>query len=230
MARRVAGFPATPDAVVDIVPCDHVVNAILAVCATEPDVGKPQYYRQLRRPESAHIPRPVRTRPEYFLEHPFDGGPRGAAPAPVWQFPGATSIERLLSTSSERTPGGAGSGAPRARIGPESSPATWIGPACAGLLRRYLASTTSTRSRTALRRRQHVGPDPLLDPDDQPAFAFDTSVFDWAVYLEDVHCPSITAAHPADGFDPAEAWQSTQHDEGTRARRQRISGAGDLRP
>ena len=37
-------FPATPEAVVDIVPCDHVVNAILAVCATEPEIGHPEYY------------------------------------------------------------------------------------------------------------------------------------------------------------------------------------------
>ena len=27
-------FPASPEAVLDIVPCDHVVNAIVAVCAT----------------------------------------------------------------------------------------------------------------------------------------------------------------------------------------------------
>ena len=50
-------FPATPDSVVDIVPCDHVVNAILAVCATEPEVGEPQLLpRQFRRPEPAHLP------------------------------------------------------------------------------------------------------------------------------------------------------------------------------
>ena len=37
-------FPASPDSVLDIVPCDHVVNAILAVCATQPEIGKPEYY------------------------------------------------------------------------------------------------------------------------------------------------------------------------------------------
>ena len=29
-------FPASPDSVLDIVPCDYVVNAIVAVCATSP--------------------------------------------------------------------------------------------------------------------------------------------------------------------------------------------------
>ena len=45
-------FPATPEAVVDIVPCDHVVNAILAVCATQRDRTPGVLPRELRRPES----------------------------------------------------------------------------------------------------------------------------------------------------------------------------------
>ena len=32
-----------------------------------------------------------------------------------------------------------------------------------------------------------------LHPDDQPIFAFDTAVFDWTTYIQDVHCPSVTA-------------------------------------
>ena len=37
-------FTASPDAVIDIVPCDHVVNCIIAVCATVPEVGRPEFY------------------------------------------------------------------------------------------------------------------------------------------------------------------------------------------
>ncbi|MCB0887415.1 MAG: SDR family oxidoreductase, partial [Propionibacteriaceae bacterium] len=36
--------PASPDAVIDIIPCDFVVNAIVAVCATQPTVGEPEFY------------------------------------------------------------------------------------------------------------------------------------------------------------------------------------------
>ena len=32
-----------------------------------------------------------------------------------------------------------------------------------------------------------------LHADDQPIFAFDTAVFDWTTYIEEVHCPSVTA-------------------------------------
>src|SRR5215212_12210906 len=93
-------FPASPDSVVDIVPCDHVVNAILAVCATEPEIGEPQYYHV-----NSGARNPLTFRDlyglirHYFLEHPFEGGSRGTATLPQWQFPGATSIERLLATS-----------------------------------------------------------------------------------------------------------------------------------
>ena len=93
-------FPATPEAVVDIVPCDHVVNAILAVCATEPEIGRPEYYHV-----NSGARNPLTFRDlysyirAYFLAHPFEGGPRGAARLPQWTFPGASSIERLLSTS-----------------------------------------------------------------------------------------------------------------------------------
>jgi phosphoserine phosphatase len=34
----------------------------------------------------------------------------------------------------------------------------------------------------------------VLHPDDQAAFAFDTAVFDWKTYIQEVHCPSITAS------------------------------------
>ena len=33
-------FPASPDSVIDIVPCDYVVNAIVAVCATDAEAGR----------------------------------------------------------------------------------------------------------------------------------------------------------------------------------------------
>src|SRR5215218_5060920 len=190
-------FPATPDAVVDIVPCDHVVNAMLAVCATEPEIGKPEFYHVnsgARNPLTFHeLYGHVR---KYFLEHPFDGGSRGAAPLPVWQFPGAASMERLMSTSDR-----AHKLAERAlALAPRSD-----------RTRKFAGDLDRTRVRLDFLRRYmglyneyaqselHFVDDNTaeltraLHPDDQPVFAFDTSVFDWRVYLQDVHCPSITA-------------------------------------
>ena len=56
-----------------MVPCDYVVNAIVAVCATTPEPGEPAYYHVssgARNPLSfrgmyAHIR-------SYFLAHPLE--------------------------------------------------------------------------------------------------------------------------------------------------------------
>ena len=190
-------FPASPEAIVDIVPCDHVVNAILAVCATQPTIGNPEYYHVnsgARNPLTFNeLYTYIRA---YFLDHPFEGGPRGAARLPQWQFPGASSIERLLSTS-ER----AHKLAERALAQVPRSDRT----------RKIAKDLDRTRVRLDFLRRYHtlykeyaqselhfVDDNTLaltqaLHPDDQAVFAFDTSVFDWKTYVQEVHVPSISA-------------------------------------
>jgi alcohol-forming fatty acyl-CoA reductase len=190
-------FPATPEAVVDIVPCDHVVNAILAVCATKPEIGAPEYYHVnsgARNPLSfKDLYSYIRA---YFQAHPFEGGPRGAARLPQWTFPGASSIERLLSTS-ER----AHKVAERLLAQAPRSDRT----------RKIAKDLDRSRVRLDFLRRYHtlykeyaqselhfvddntLALTQVLHPDDQAAFAFDTAVFDWKTYVQEVHCPSITA-------------------------------------
>jgi fatty acyl-CoA reductase len=190
-------FPATPEAVVDIVPCDHVVNAILAVCATQPEIGTPEYYHVnsgARNPLSfKDLYSYIRA---YFQAHPFEGGPRGAARLPQWTFPGASSIERLLSTS-ER----AHKLAERLLAQAPRSDRT----------RKIAKDLDRTRVRLDFLRRYHTlykeyaqselhfvddntfALTQALHPDDRAAFAFDTAVFDWQTYIQEVHCPSITA-------------------------------------
>jgi len=190
-------FPASPDLVVDIVPCDHVVNAILAVCATAPSPGEAAYYHV-----SSGARNPLRFRNlysdirDYFTKHPFEGGRRGTARLPHWQFPGATSVERLLSTS-ERAHGVAERVLSKAPRSPR--------------VRAVAADLDRTRDRLTFLRRYlslyneyaqselHFVDDHTLaltrslDPADQAAFAFDTAAFDWPTYLTEVHCPSVTA-------------------------------------
>ena len=190
-------FPASPDAVVDIVPCDHVVNAILAVCATEPEIGEPQYYHV-----SSGARNPLTFRDiyglirDYFTHHPFEGGQRGVARLPHWQFPGAAPVERLLSTS-ERAHGVVETVlavAPRSPTTRKIAKDLDRARTRLDFLRRYL----SLYNEYAQSELHFVDDNTLaltnaLDPQDQPVFAFDTAVFDWKTYIEDVHCPSITA-------------------------------------
>ncbi|MDN5725725.1 MAG: HAD-IB family hydrolase [Propionibacteriales bacterium] len=190
-------FPASPDSVVDIVPCDHVVNATLAVCATLPEPGKPEFYHV-----SSGARNPLNFREmyghirSYFTAHPFTGGDRGTAALPIWKFPGAASVERFLSTS-ERAHKVAEAVLRRApRSGPARKAAKSLDRTRRRLdfLRRYLG----LYNEYAQSELHFVDDNTLrlhrsLDPADVDHFAFDTAAYDWTTYVEEVHCPSITA-------------------------------------
>jgi alcohol-forming fatty acyl-CoA reductase len=190
-------FPATPEAVVDIVPCDHVVNAILAVCATEPVIGTPEYYHINSGARNPLTFKDLYTYTRaYFLAHPFEGGPRGAARLPQWKFPGASSIERLLSTSerahkiAERMLAQAPRSDRTRKIAKDLDRT--------GVRLDFLRRYHSLYKEYAQSELHFVDDNTLaltqsLHPDDQAAFAFDTSVYDWKTYIQEVHCPSITA-------------------------------------
>ena len=191
-------FPGSPDSVLDIVPCDLVVNAIVAVCASSPDVGQPAYYHVgsgARNPLTiadmyGHIRR-------YFTAHPLERTAKPGEPLPEWHFPGSSSVGRLLTTS-ERVH----SLAERVLARVPRSDRT----------RRAARSLDRFRDRLDFLERYHslyneyaqselhfVDDNTLaltrsLHPDDVEAFAFDTAVFDWKTYIEDVHCPSITTS------------------------------------
>ena len=191
-------FPASPDASIDIVPCDYVVNATLAVCASTPEVGRPEFYHVssgARNPMTfAELYGYIRA---YFTAHPLDGGPRGAARLPHWQFPGGVAVERLLTTS-ERAHGIAEWAVAKS---PRSDRTRRIAKSLdrfarrLHFLRRYL-SLYMEYSQSEL---HFVDDNTLslhrkLDPADVDAFGFDTADFDWRYYIEDVHCPSITTS------------------------------------
>ncbi|HEY6685631.1 MAG TPA: HAD-IB family hydrolase [Propionibacteriaceae bacterium] len=190
-------FPATPEAVVDIVPCDHVVNAILAVCATQPEIGTPEHYHINSGARNPLTFKDLYTYTRaYFLAHPFEGGPRGAARLPQWKFPGASSIERLLSTS-ERAHKVAERMLAQA---PRSDRTRKIAKDLdrTGVRLDFLRRYHSLYKEYAQSELHFVDDNTLaltqsLHPEDQAAFAFDTSVYDWKTYIQEVHCPSITA-------------------------------------
>ncbi len=190
-------FPASPDSVVDIVPCDYVVNAILAVCATKPVIGEPEFYHVnsgARNPLTFRgLYNHVRN---YFSAHPFEGGPRGAARLPQWQFPGASSVERLLSTSerAHKIADRALSYAPRSDRTRKIATDLDRFRTRLDFLRRYLGLYNEyAQSELHFVDDNTLALTNALDADDVDAFAFDSAAYDWTTYIEDVHCPSITA-------------------------------------
>jgi long-chain acyl-CoA synthetase len=189
-------FPGRPDTITDLIPCDHVVNAILAAaprCAAE---GGFKVY-QVATGEL----NPVQFRTiydagrEYFSQNPMRDKEGKLIPQPVWTWPDPAAYRRKLFWR-------------------------YMVPLRAGLtlLRpfSFLRPLDRWRRRLALRR---AGLDLLfyyidiyspyttiasrfrtgntaalwdsLDPEDQRLFPFDATGIDWHDYIGNVHIPGL---------------------------------------
>lgn len=189
-------FPSAADTVVDIVPVDHVVAAIVAVLAHPPAPGEAAYFHVssgARNPLTiGQLYDNVRA---YFDEHPFQSGDRGAARLPDWRFPGAQAVERLLTTSerAHKVADFAIGRAPRSDRTRDLARKLDQQGRRLEFLRRYLdlyreyaqAELHFSDDRT-------MGLFDSLDAADRERFGFDTSVIDWTHYLREVHCPAVT--------------------------------------
>lgn len=210
-------FPASPDAVIDIIPCDQVVNAILAVCATDPEVGAPEYYHSAsgaRNPLTFKgIYEQIR---QYFTEHPYVVNDKGVKPA-TWRFPGHQSIERLLTVAewAHRAGDRLISYAPRSARTRRAAMALDKQGKSLGFFRKYLNLYGEY-----LQSELHFVDDCTLalhrslHPDDVAAFGFDSGQIDWTEYIQGIHTPAIT--------DPVRRLES--------ARRRRDARASTFRP
>lgn len=189
-------FPGLPDSVLDVIPVDLVVNAILAAAARPPTTG-PAYLHV-----SSGASNPLTFRDmyalcrEYFDNHPMPDGDHGHIAPPTWRFPGNQQVELTLRAGE------------RAAALAEQ------------VLLRWPASTRSQGLLTSLGRQQqdltqlreyadlygvYTRAEVIYDdtrlrelhaalPAQRAAeHGFDPTVIDWRAYLQDVHCPSITA-------------------------------------
>ena len=90
-------FPGLPDSVLDIIPVDHVVNAIIAVAGTHPEPNDVTYY-QVASGRSNPLPfhEMYENVHEYFTNNPVpkDGEP---TKVPKWGFPGEARVEQALT-------------------------------------------------------------------------------------------------------------------------------------
>jgi HAD superfamily hydrolase (TIGR01490 family) len=205
-------FPAAGDTTIDIVPVDHVVSAIVAVLAHPPEPGDVQYFHVSsgdRNPLTFRFL--YDTVRGYFDAHPFTSGDRGAARLPDWRFPGARSVERLLSTSEKawKVADYVVGHSPRSDRTRDLARKLHQQGRRLEFLRRYLDLYLEyATAELQFSDKQTMALFESLSPEDRATFAFDTSVIDWHHYLAEVHCPAVTA--PVRRLDELRALRKNQ--------------------
>lgn len=188
-------FPGVPEGIVDVIPVDLVVAALIAVAAKGPDPSGPTVYQvasgarnPLRYGELVDIVE------NWFTERPLYDNKGQPIVVPKWSFPGrgrvqgqlrrttqalgtAERIVRALPVRGEKAEGGARLEEKRAEAERALSYVELYG------------SYSETEARFRMDRTVTLYES--LDPTDQAAFCFDPAVIDWRQYIETIHLPSV---------------------------------------
>jgi alcohol-forming fatty acyl-CoA reductase len=189
-------FPGIPEGIIDIIPIDMVVNAMLAAAANPPEAREPHYFHVgsgFRNPlQFLGLYEIVR---EYFEEHPLPERGRGEVKVPEWTWPGALKVERRLETAEKlvEVADKVVSHLPKSKKMRELVARVDRDKARVEFVRRYAdlygayteAEVIYTDDRT-------VELFASLTPEDRERFPFDSTAIDWRHYLQDVHCPAVT--------------------------------------
>ncbi|CAA9417680.1 MAG: Phosphoserine phosphatase [uncultured Rubrobacteraceae bacterium] len=187
-------FPGDPETLVDIVPVDHVVNAILAAGVRRP-----------REPEVFHVAsgqrNPLRYRDlydhvrDYFVENPLrDSGGRPVQ-VPEWSFPGRGKVELALKAQLTALKAG---GKVAAQL-PDGHMVSDARQRMARAEKRARMSLYYSRIYGAYANMYAVFSTDrtkalyeALEPEDKRLFPFDIAEVRWREWLHGTHLPALT--------------------------------------
>jgi len=188
-------FPGIPEGIVDVIPVDMVVAAIIACAATGPDPDGPSV---------VHVASSVRNPLRYgelvdlvqrwFTEHPLYDSDGQPIVVPKWSFPGRGRVQRQLQRATralgvaERTLTALPIRGERADLAARVEERRIQAERALSYTVLYGAYTeTEARFRVDnLLRLWESLPD-----DDRRQFAFDPAAIDWNGYVHGIHLPSI---------------------------------------
>ena len=193
-------FPGDPESLIDLVPVDHVVNAVIAAVARGL-AGRPETPPQVYQVASGER-NPLRYRDlyeyvrEYFLTNPLrDSGGR-PVPVPEWSFPGRRRVEGWLSaelrglkiagTLVSRMPEGHLKTDLRGRIARADKRARM-----SLYYSRIYGAYANMESVFSSARTYELYGD--LPEEDRREFPFDVAKVDWKTWLQETHLPAITS-------------------------------------
>ncbi|MGA2036425.1 MAG: HAD-IB family phosphatase [Acidimicrobiales bacterium] len=216
-------FPGIPEGVVDVIPVDLVVAAIVAVAAAGPDPAGPSVYHV-----ASSVQNPLRYGQlqelvqSWFTAHPLYDSDGQPIVVPDWSFAGHGRVQRQLQRATavlsllERMLGSLPVRGERAELAARVEERRSQAERALGYVELYGAyAETEARFRVdhllALWER--------LSSEDRRNFCFDPAVIDWQRYLSDIHLPSIVE-HARVRSTPA---RSTTPSRSERARRAILS-------
>jgi HAD superfamily hydrolase (TIGR01490 family) len=188
-------FPGVAEGIIDVIPVDLVVAAILAVAANGPEGTDPSVYHVasgVRNPLAYGLL--VSLAQDWFGRHPLYDERGQPISVPEWSFPGRGRVQRQLRQAT-RIMGAAERGLTMVPF--RRKQAEWaakledrqtLAERALGYVELY-GAYTETEARYRIDHLLVLWE--RLGPEDQAGFCFDPAVIDWAHYVAEVHFPSV---------------------------------------
>jgi fatty acyl-CoA reductase len=188
-------FPGVPEGIVDVIPVDLVVAAILAVAARGPEPGRPKVYHVasgVRNPlRYGHL---VELSEDFFSRNPLYDERGQPINVPEWSFPGRGRVQRQLKradtamTFVEKVITALPIRGKQAQLAARMEDRHALAKRALGYVELYGAYTeTDARYRVDnLIELSDTG-----DEGDHARFEFDPGVIDWDHYVHEIHLPSV---------------------------------------
>jgi len=213
-------FPGVPEGVVDVIPVDMVVAALLAVAAAGPDPAGATVYQVA---SSARNPlrygELVQLVQRWFTDHPLYDSDGQPIMVPEWSFPGRGRVQRQLKRATsafavaERVLGVLPVRGERADLAARIEDQRTRAERALGYVELYGAYA---ETEAYFRVDRLLALWDRLDGAGQEAFCFDPAVIEWSHYVSDVHLPSIVE-HARVRSTPARSTMVSRSDRATSA-------------
>jgi HAD superfamily hydrolase (TIGR01490 family) len=188
-------FPGVPEGIIDVIPVDLVVAAILAVAASGPAEGPPSVYHVasgVRNPlRYGHL---VDLTQDFFSRNPLYDDRGQPINVPEWSFPGRGRVQRQLKradavmTFAEKLLSSLPIRGTQAELAAKIEDRHAMAKRALGYVELY-GAYTETDARYRVDRLIELWE--RCDEEDRASFCFDPGVIDWDHYVHNVHLPSV---------------------------------------
>ncbi len=190
-------FPGVPEGIIDVIPVDMVVAAILAVAAKGPDPTGPDVYQVasgVRNPFK--YGRLVELVQDWFTRNPLYDDRGQPISVPEWSFPGRGRVQHQLERADkamdavEKLITSLPLRGRQATLSARLEDRRTMTKRALGYVELY-GAYTETEARYRVDRLLDLSRE--LDETERESFSFDPAAIDWETYVRDVHLPSVIA-------------------------------------